>query len=68
MRERSVPVNIEKLQALNQLYRPRNVARRLSISKQLWNNYSKGHHDMPESMIDRLCGEFQLDKAEVIAG
>jgi hypothetical protein len=51
---------------LSELHRPSQVAAKLNISKQLWNNYKSGYHDMPESKIDALCAEFGLSKNDLI--
>ncbi len=66
MRERSLRVDITKLQALSDLYRSTNVAKRLNISKQRWHLYKIGENDLPESMVDRVCDEFKLNKAELV--
>lgn len=70
MRERSVKVDTEKLNQLSQLYKGAVVARSIGVSKQLWQKYKKGSKkggcDMPESVVDRLCGEYKLDKALIV--
>ena len=67
MRERTLPVNTEKLKALSSLYSAAGVADRLKISRQLWNNYQKKHHDLPESRIDQICAEFKIKKSDLLA-
>lgn len=67
MRERTIPVKTEKLKALSNVYKSAGVAKRLGVSRQLWHNYQNGRHDMPENLIDRICEEFKLERAEVVA-
>ena len=42
------------------------IAKKLNISKQRWNNYKSGKHDMPENVIDNLCEQFGLDKSDLV--
>lgn len=66
MRERTLPVDTAKLNALSELYRPKTVADKIGISKQRWRNYETGKNDVPESIIDRLCLEFNLNKSDLV--
>lgn len=65
MRERSYKVDTAKLEALSQLYKGGKIAKQLNISKQLWSNYKRGKNDIPESMLNRICDEFKLNKDEL---
>jgi hypothetical protein len=67
MRERTLRVKKDKLEALSDLHRPSKVAKTLQISKQRWHNYKSGRHDLPESVLDKLCAEFKLDKSDLLA-
>ena len=66
MRERSVRVDTDKLIQLSKLYKGVNVARDLGVSKQVFSYYKKGKRDMPESVLDRLCDIYRLDKDSMI--
>lgn len=65
MQERTLRVNTKKLQQLSAVYKMTGVAARLGISKQRFHHYVIGKYDMPESILDRLCSEFQLNRAEL---
>lgn len=67
MREQTVPVKKDKLKALSGVYKSAGVARRVGVSRQLWHNYENGVHDVPESIVKRICQEFKLKRAEVVA-
>lgn len=66
MRERTIKVNKDKLLTLSSLYRPSKIAGKLGISKQRWRHYETGKNDMPESVLDDLCEEFNLDKSDLV--
>ena len=66
MKEATFPVRTDKLKALSTIHRPAHIARRLGISRQLWANYENQVHDMRDSLINKLCDEFQLKREEVV--
>lgn len=66
MKEATFPVKTEKLQALSTIHRQATIARRLGVSRQLWANYVNGVHDMRDSLIDKLCDEYQLKRSELV--
>jgi hypothetical protein len=65
MRERVYRVNRDKLNELNEVYRPSYIQDVLEISPQVWHNYRSGKNDVPESMVDRICDKFQIKKREL---
>lgn len=65
MRERTIRVDTRKLEILSSLYRSSQVAKRLNISKQRWHNYKTGTRDIPESTLEAICKEFQLNMADL---
>lgn len=66
MRERTLQIDVAKLTSLSELYRPSKVASRLGISKQRWHRYQVGRNDMPESIVKRLCAEFNLSEKDLV--
>ena len=66
MRERSVRVDTDKLIQLSKLYKSVTVAREIGVSKQVWHRYKSAKSDMPESVLDRLCNIYHLDKNAMI--
>lgn len=66
MRERTVKVDRQKLANLSSLYRPTRVAAKLDISKQRWRHYETGKNDLPESLLQKLCVEFDLSEKDLI--
>ena len=56
---------MDKLAALNRLHKGARIAHRLNLSKQRWSMYKTGKNDMPESILDRLCAEYGLNKNEI---
>lgn len=68
MRERSLPIKTEKLVYLSNIHRPARIAASLDISRQRWHLYKTGENDMPESIIDKLCGLYNIDKTDLIDG
>lgn len=68
MRERSFRVDTAKLVALSTIHRPSHIAKTLGISKQRWHLYKIGKNDIPESMLDRICDTFKLNKDDLALG
>lgn len=66
MRERTVKVNVDKLVTLSSLYRPSRIAKTLDISKQRWRHYETGKNDVPESLVQKLCAEYNLSERDLI--
>ena len=66
MRERSIKVDITKLVHLSSLYKGTKVASEIQVSKQMFHYYKTGKRDMPESVLDRLCEVYKLDKSAMI--
>lgn len=66
MREETLKVDRNKLTSLSKLYRPKAVADRLGISKQRWRNYEAGKNDIPRSMLQKICVEFDLSETDLI--
>lgn len=67
MRERTLKVDVAKLISLSDVYKPSKIAEKLNISRQRWNNYKTGRHDMPESVVDVLCANYGLNKNDLVA-
>lgn len=65
MRERTIKIDTDKLAALKSLYRPSKIAERLEISKQRWRHYETGKNDMPDSVLKKLCSEFNLTETDL---
>lgn len=66
MRERTLRVDKSKLVSLSEVYRPSKIAKKLNISKQRWHSYKVGARDVPESIVDNLCEQFNLEKNELV--
>jgi hypothetical protein len=66
MRERTYQVDRDKLALLSELHRSTEIAKKLNISKQLWHHYKVGNHDVPESVVDKICAEFSLSRDDLI--
>lgn len=66
MRERTVKVKTEKLVSLSSVYRPSKIAQKLAISKQRWRHYETGKNDVPESLVQKLCAEFNLSESDLV--
>ena len=66
MRERTIKVKTEKLQALSAVYKSTKIAEILGISKQRWHNYKAGENDIPESMLESICQKFQLTRRDLV--
>lgn len=66
MREQTFRVNQSKLISLSEVYRASKVAESLDISRQRWNSYKNGKRDMPESIVNRLCEKYNLNKNELV--
>lgn len=65
MRERVYKVDQHRLEKLNKVYRPSYIQGVLDISPQVWHNYRTGKNDVPESVVDRICDNFQIKKEEL---
>ena len=65
MRERTNKVDTDKLIFLGAVYRPSIVAKTLGISKQRWHNYVIGVNDMPDSVLEKLCKEYNLTEDQI---
>jgi len=65
MRERTIKVDTATLSKLSEIYQGVEIARKLGVSKQLWHKYKRGLCDVPESVVDRLCDNYGLDKDKV---
>jgi transcriptional regulator with XRE-family HTH domain len=68
MREKTIKVDTTKLNSLSDLYRPSKIARQLGISKQRWRNYEIGKNDIPESVFNKICSEFNLNEKDLAVG
>ena len=66
MREQTIKVDTAKLASSSDLYRPSKVAEKLAISKQRWRNYEIGKNDLPKSILDKICREFNLSEKDLV--
>jgi transcriptional regulator with XRE-family HTH domain len=66
MREKTIKVDTTKLNSLSDLYRPSKIARQLGISKQRWRNYEIGKNDIPESILLKICENFNLSEKDLV--
>jgi transcriptional regulator with XRE-family HTH domain len=66
MREKTIKVDTTKLNSLSDLYRPSKIARQLGISKQRWRNYEIGKNDIPESILVKICENFNLSEKDLV--
>lgn len=66
MRERTFRVDQDKLIYLSKIHRGTQIAAKLGISKQRWQHYKTGKHDVPESVVNGLCSIFGLERSSLV--
>jgi len=67
MRERTYRVDTDRLRALSAAHGPDvAIARRLGISRQRWYTYKSGMADVPETFVDLICAEFNLERQKLV--
>lgn len=66
MREESVAANRDMLESLHQLYKGRNIIKKIKITKQKWYNYRAGVTDVPRSVLRAISLEYDIPEEQLI--